>query len=105
MREFLGWAPTQTHTTTHPDGTVSVTTVTSEPRFDDSDREALWALWADELERCPECGQPRSVCSVRDTAWYPQRNVCWATAARNVAQRRFEALHKDAKPDEAGYLP
>jgi hypothetical protein len=37
--------------------------------------------------------------------FYPQRRICWITAAEQVAQRRFRELHEKTKPDEAGYLP
>jgi hypothetical protein len=36
---------------------------------------------------------------------YPQRTVCWVTAAREVAERRWERRTEGAKPDSAGYLP
>jgi len=45
------------------------------------------------------------VCADRDVDYFPQRTICWATAARRVAQRRWEKRIKDANPDAAGYLP
>ena len=104
VERFLGWEPAETHTTTHPDGSVTVTVVTREPEWNDRNREAAYSLYDDEQQRCPDCGQPREVCEqVRD--YFPQRTVCWATAARSVARRRFEKLHEHANPDPAGYLP
>lgn len=51
-----------------------------------------------------QCGQLRSICENPDIAWFPQRHICWSTAARTVATRRFHTKHEKAKPDEAGYL-
>ncbi len=73
--------------------------------FDDDSRESAYALWQDERERCPDCGQPRDVCADRDVDYFPQRTICWATAARRVAQRRWDKRNENAKPDAAGYLP
>lgn len=37
--------------------------------------------------------------------FYPQRRICWITAAEQVAQRQFRKMNEKAEPDEAGYLP
>lgn len=73
--------------------------------FDDDSREAAYALWQDERERCPDCGQPRSICSDPSVDYFPQRAICWATAALRVAQRRWDRHTEDAQPDASGYLP
>ena len=45
------------------------------------------------------------MCADRDRDYFPQRTICWATAARRVAQRRWEKRIDGARPDAAGYLP
>jgi hypothetical protein len=47
----------------------------------------------------------RSICEDDDQLWYPQRHVCHATAAQQNASRKFHTMHREAKPDVAGYLP
>ena len=37
--------------------------------------------------------------------FYPSRRICWVRATEQVATRAFDAQHKNAKPDGAGYLP
>jgi hypothetical protein len=37
--------------------------------------------------------------------FYPTRRVCWVRATEQVATRAFDAQHRNAKPDGAGYLP
>lgn len=102
LREFYGWAPTETHR----DATGQVVAVvTREPRFDEAEREAWIARWEYEQDLCPDCGNPRSVCSDPNVDNYPQRSVCWVTAAGQVAQRRWAKKHENAKPDREGYLP
>lgn len=61
----------------------------------DADRDLLL-----EHERlvCRSCGNLRSVCSNPDVAWYPQRTMCYATAAREVTTRRLTEKHKGRKP-------
>jgi hypothetical protein len=54
---------------------------------------------------CDQCGQLRSVCSDPETAWYPQRSICWATATRQNIGRKWHTKHEKAKPDALGYLP
>lgn len=102
LREFYGWAPTETHRDV--DGNV-VGTVTHDPRFDDAEREAWIAKWEFDQETCPDCGQQRSVCSDPAADYYPQRRICWASAASEVVHRHWSKLHDDDKPDSAGYLP
>lgn len=106
LREFLGHEFTETRTYATELGKVTTVTITREPRFDDSDREAFYALYQDDLERCPKCGNPRSLCSqFPEEGIFPQRSVCYVDAVREVAQRRFAEKHKDAPPDDAGLLP
>lgn len=73
--------------------------------WDEDSREAAYALWQDERERCPECGQPRDVCADPDLDYYAQKSICWATAARLVNQRRWDDRNENARKDAAGYLP
>jgi hypothetical protein len=101
---FLGRAPAETHTTTHPDGSVSVTVVTREPLWTDGDREAAYALYDDEDDKCPQHGGPMSECEDPPDV-YPVRKVCWIAAAQTVAERERAKETEDALPDEAGYLP
>lgn len=70
-------------------------------RFDDVDREALYALAEVEAEQCSHCGNPRSECSDHERTWYPQRLVCFASMERAAAQRRWDQLH-DARPYHDG---
>lgn len=69
-------------------------------RLDDREREQWISLWQYEQDTCRECGQQRSVCSDPEQAFYPQRNICYATAAQRTAQRRYEALAKRANAPE-----
>lgn len=39
---------------------------------------------------CRNCGNLRSVCSDPNRPWYPQRDYCYATAVRDLTQRRVE---------------
>lgn len=54
---------------------------------------------------CQSCGNLRSVCSQEDVDWYPQRSVCNATAARELAMRQFHAKHANTKPSPDDYHP
>lgn len=107
LRRWSGWEPKRTTTVTEWDAegrpTQWVTEI--EPEFDANERDNWYALaeWEDAL--CVQCGQLRSICEDPEQAWYPQNNVCWSTAARMVATRRFQNKHEKAKPDGAGYLP
>lgn len=42
---------------------------------------------------CPSCGNLRSVCSDPTRDWYPYREVCRATAARELTWRRLGAKY------------
>lgn len=53
-------------------------------------------------ELCPSCGNLKSVCSDPTMPWYPQRSVCYATAAREQVwrmtwERYGRPEQKDAK--------
>lgn len=76
-----------------------------EPEYDTIERDGWYELRDYEEALCPQCGRLMSECGDPDTDWYPQRHICWATAARQVATRRWSALIEQAKPDEAGFLP
>jgi hypothetical protein len=55
---------------------------------------------------CPDCGNPRSVCSDPNVDNFPQRSVCWVTAAQEVAMRAWhKKIGPNPKPDSVGYLP
>ena len=45
------------------------------------------------------------MCADPNVDYFPQKTVCWATAARRVAQRRWDKRIEEARPDMAGYLP
>lgn len=49
------------------------------------------------VEVCPSCGNLRSVCSDPERSWYPQREMCYASAALEVTQRRLVAKHEKKK--------
>lgn len=102
---LLGREPVETHTTAHPDGSVTVTTVVREPEWSDLDRERVFDAWDDAQERCPDCGRPLEECSTPPEALYPFRRVCYVTAAREVAQRRWEKLIEKAPADANGFKP
>lgn len=46
---------------------------------------------------CSACGNLRTVCSDPDRVWYPQRTMCYATANREVTQRRVLKRNEDVK--------
>jgi len=56
-------------------------------------------LAEDELV-CPSCGELRSVCSDPDVPNYPQRSMCYISAAEAVTWRRVREKHKDRKPTD-----
>lgn len=86
-------------------GYPTVWTTVTEPRFDDDERELWVALHEHEQSLCPRCGRPTTVCSDPLQPWWPQRTTCWATAAKEVAQRQFHANHEEHGPNDRGYLP
>lgn len=59
------------------------------------DRELMLA--EDELV-CQSCGRLRSVCSDPSVKNYPQRSMCYVTAAEEVTWRRVRDKHKDNTP-------
>lgn len=67
--------------------------VTRDSPWDDEEREAQFAY---DREVCAQCGNPRSVCSDPDTAWFGQRSVCYASAELDVIRRRLVMGHKPA---------
>lgn len=73
--------------------------------FTDADRDALAAWYADQEERCPQCKQPRELCSNPRTLLYPQRHICYVTAAEERSRRLRARVTEGAKPDRNGYLP
>lgn len=80
-----------------------------EPEYDANERDAWYAL--DELGRaiCPDCGNLAAICSTPDgltgEGYYPQRRVCYATAAREAAWRQYTRPYKKTEPDAAGFHP
>ena len=66
-------------------------------------------MWEYEQEICPQCGNLRVICSdpegLYGEGFYPQLAKCWVSASRQMVVRRFDEKHKDARPDEVGYLP
>lgn len=103
---FLGAPTVERHEHFDLEGRLTGSTVvTRESPWDEDSRDAARALHYDELERCPECNGPRADCEDPDVPWFPQRLICWKTAASNVVHRRWQAKHEDAQPDSAGYLP
>lgn len=58
------------------------------------DRELMLA----EDELVCSCGNLKSVCSDPDIGLYPQRSMCYVTAAESVTWRRLRAKHKDNEP-------
>lgn len=81
-----------------------MTTVERDPSWTEGDREGAYALYDDEGDRCPQHGGPLSECEEPPDLW-PVRRVCWIAAAQSVAERERTEETKNAKPDEAGYLP
>lgn len=51
-------------------------------------------------EICPDCGNLRSVCSDPNALPYPQRSVCFFTAARAVVWRRIHKKHGQPEWDD-----
>ena len=79
--------------------------IETEPEFDDQERDAWYGFWEYEAQKCPQCGQLRSVCGDPMALWYPQRHICYATADLSVHQRRWQKKHEHTPPDGAGRLP
>lgn len=81
----------------------------ADPEFDANERESWYRKVELENAICPHCGNLKVVCSNPDgidgVGYYPQRTVCWVTAARDRSIRMFAKLHEKAQPDAAGYLP
>ena len=50
---------------------------------------------------CPSCGNLRSVCSDPERAWYPQREMCYASAATELTRRRLAKRYEDKPPGTA----
>lgn len=64
-------------------------------RWDEDSRQAAYALYYDDLERCSHCGQLREVCSDAKRQWFPQRSICYATMERDAAARTYQRIHAD----------
>lgn len=47
------------------------------------------------VDVCPNCGNLRSVCSDPERALYPQREMCYASAVRELTWRRLRKNHGD----------
>ena len=50
-------------------------------------------------EVCDRCGNLRSVCSDPASVWYPQRSVCYATAAAEQTWRRTHKVFEHPQHD------
>lgn len=90
------------------DGRPAAWVTETEPEFDPNERADWHDLDEYEQEVCAQCGNLRAICSDPmglGEGFYPQRHVCWATAAREVATRAWHTKHENAKPDRAGFLP
>lgn len=106
LRRWSGWEPKRTTKVTRWENGKPAEWVTEvEPEFDVNERDSWQALAEYEDALCPQCGELRSVCEDPSQDWYPQRMVCWSTAARAVASRRWDKLNEKVKPDASGYLP
>lgn len=81
----------------------------TEPEFDVDERDSWQALREYDDVVCRHCGNLKSICSNPDgllgQGFYPARDICWVTAARQAASRRFDRMHEKAEPDLLGYLP
>ena len=76
---------------------VGSTRVVRESPWDDAARDQAEALHEADLLVCPHCGNLREDCSDPTRPWYPQRNVCYASGALEVANWRYQERHKDAE--------
>lgn len=56
-------------------------------------------------EVCGRCGNLKSVCSDPEMAWYPQRTMCYATAADEMAWRKARLLYKSPDAKSAASHP
>jgi hypothetical protein len=83
-----------------------VTVVEREPLWTDGDREAAYALYDDEADRCPQHGGPLSECEGDEPPdLWPVTRICWIAAIQAAAERRRTKETENAKPDDAGFLP
>lgn len=106
LTTFLGAPTVERHEIRDADGNhAGSTTVIRESPWDEDSRQAAYSLYIDELERCEQCNGPRSECEEPDRLWYPQRHICWKTAANEVAYRRWANANAEVEPDLAGFLP
>ena len=69
--------------------------MTRDSPWTDEQRDLLYARA--ELV-CPRCGRLRSECSDPELVWFPQRDMCYATANVEASQRRVQHKHKDSPP-------
>lgn len=51
-------------------------------------------------EVCPSCGNLRTVCSDPGVPWYPQRSVCYASAAREQVWRMTRRRYGHPEPTQ-----
>jgi hypothetical protein len=72
--------------------------VTTESAWDDVQRAEADATWdAEHYLTCPQCGNPREVCSQPGVDVWPQKSTCYVSAVREAAQRQWRA-YVDGKP-------
>jgi hypothetical protein len=81
----------------------------TEVEFDTAERDSWYALREIRDATCPYCGNLKVVCSQPDgldgRGYYPQRTICYISAAKEAADRRWRELHKDVSPDPNGTHP
>jgi hypothetical protein len=82
------------------DGNLTGTTEIVSPWDDDARNEAE-ALWEADRLICGICGNLREECGDPESAWYPQRHICYAKRQQETADRKYGELHKD-KPFHDG---
>lgn len=68
-------------------------------------QEEWIADWEHENSRCPQCDGDPAVCGDEDVDWFPQRTICYTTAARSVAARLYQERFKDREFHDGTYRP
>ena len=69
-------------------------------QWDTAGRLAFTDIAEDEAV-CPRCGNLRAECSDPERAWYPQRDTCYATGARELVERRLQKRYEKKPPGPA----
>ena len=79
----------------HADGTETVSTVTRDTAWTEEQRQTLYARQA---LVCPACGRLRAECSDPTRYWYPQRQMCYASANIEATKRRVAKKYEGNEP-------